>query len=128
MAIQYSFSTRGQTLLVKASGWDEDLEEVQRFGLAIIAAAVERQCQSVLSDERELEYRLNTVDTYAAAVFIAEHAPLVSQVAIVCRADMARDAGFWEDVAVNRGLRVKMFQDLPAAEAWLELPAASATH
>jgi hypothetical protein len=73
----------------------------------------------VLCLESELAYRLGTFDIYAAAGFIAEHAHGLKRAAVVCHPDFKADGAFWEDVAVNRGLMVRAFQDQALAEAWV---------
>lgn len=119
MAIEYEFHTEGDILLVKTSGFDENLQDVMEYGLAIIQAARESGAERVLCDERELEYQLNTFDTYESAEFIASQAPQIAKVAIVCSPDVQADADFWETVAVNRGMRVRMFLDLEKARRWV---------
>lgn len=119
MAIDYSFHVDGNLLRVKASGRDESLEEVMAYGLAIIETAKESGCTRVLCDELELDYALGTFDTFEAAKFIAEQVPGVARVAIVCKQEQADDAEFWETVATNRGMSVRMFHDLEEAEAWI---------
>jgi hypothetical protein len=107
-------------LRVKAVGRDDCLKDVTDYGLAIIEAAVAHACARILCDESELEYALGTLDTYASAKFIAEYAPKVARVAIVCGPQQVADADFWEAVAVNRGLCVRFFLDLGKAETWLD--------
>lgn len=120
MAINYSFSVSGKFLRVTATGKDESLEEVENYGMAIIKAAVSSACTSILCDERKLIYNLGTIDTFESAKFISENAPKVAKVAVVCRAQDYSDAVFWETVAVNRGLQVKMFKKVDDAEQWLK--------
>jgi hypothetical protein len=121
MAITYTTHVSGDTLEVHAQGFDESLEEVQNYGLAIIQAclAAGHNITRILCDERQLEYRLGTLDTYQAAEFISAQAPHVAQIAIVCAPTFIADAQFWETVAVNRGLTVRAFTDLANARRWL---------
>jgi hypothetical protein len=119
MGIQFVTGKEGDTLLVRAHGFDENLDQVQQYGMNIIAVAREQGVTQVLCDERELEYRLGTFDTYTAASYISAHAPAVCKVAIVCRPDDIVDAKFWETVAVNRGLTVRIFKELVDAQNWL---------
>jgi hypothetical protein len=123
MAIQHTVTAEGDTLLVRAWGFDEDLADVQRYGEAVIAGCLAAGCTRVLCDESRLEYRLGILDTYRAATFLAEHAPRVARIALVCPASGFSDARFWEDVAVNRGLLVRVFTSTDAAKAWLGLTA-----
>ncbi len=119
MAIQYTMTVQDNTLLVKASGFDEDLAGVQAYGTAIITAAVAASFDRVLCDERDLEYRLDTLDIYTVGEFIAARAPRVARVAIIPAKRYAADARFWENVVVNRGLTVRVFEDDGAAWRWL---------
>ena len=50
---------------------------------------------------------------------ISTFAPDVARAAVVPNAKYVADAGFWETVAVNRGLSVRIFKDTDAARAWL---------
>lgn len=119
MAISYTFTLNEETLYVKTQGSDDSLEEVVQYGMAIIQAAHASGCRHVLCDELDLTYRLGTLDTFTAAETISHHAPRVGRVAIVCKPQHLSDAEFWETVAVNRGLMVRVFPARAEAEAWL---------
>lgn len=119
MAITYHIQVEGDLLRVTASGFDESLVEVLEYGQAVLAAAITHQCPRVLCDERALEYRLSTLDTYELADVIAGLAPKVARIAVVCDPEGVADADFFENVAVNRGLMVKAFKTLDAAQDWL---------
>ncbi len=120
MAIHYSMKTEGSLLVVTASGFDESLEEVQQYGLAVVQACRQGGHARVLCDEQELEYRLGTLDTFKSAEFLAAQAPRIGRAAIVCNTKFNRDAEFWETVAVNRGLTVRFFKDMDTARQWLD--------
>jgi hypothetical protein len=124
LAIVHTETLDGDTLLVKSSGFDESLEQVQAYGIAVIAACIRHGVTHVLCDDLDLEYRLGTVDTFQSAQFIAAQAPAVARVALVCNPKYIADARFWEDVAVNRGLTVRVFTEVEAARAWLRQGAA----
>ena len=119
MAIEFHCTIENTLLLVKTSGYDESLEEVQQYGLALIQACQEHGVTRVLCDESELEYRLGTLDIFESAAFMSQAAPEVARAAIVCNPRHAADAQFWETVAVNRGLQVRFFPDIEKARAWL---------
>jgi len=119
MAIHYTSKVDGGILFVTASGFDENLEEVQSYGMGIIGLCKESGVTHVLCDERALEYRLGTIDTYQAGKFISEQAPAVARVAIVCNPGFLSDMGFFEDVVVNRGLALHFFRDIDTAREWL---------
>lgn len=120
MAIRYKIKPEGNLLVVKTSGVDESLEEVEQYGMAVIKACLEGNYSRVLCDEVDLEYRLAPFDTYRSAEFIASQAPKVGRVALVCNEKFFTDARFWETVAVNRGLTVRVFKDVEAARQWLD--------
>ena len=119
MAIAHQMSVEGNVLYVKASGRDESEEEVKQYGLAVIQMALAHGAERVLCEETELEYALETFSTYEAAKFIAEVAPKICRVAIVCSPRDAESGAFWETVAVNRGLNVRVTTDLQRAKAWI---------
>ncbi len=121
MSIRYSMQVDGELLRVVASGKDDDLEDVNNYGAAVFAAVQSSGCRRVLCDERELQYSIETVDIYESAEFMAQQARGVAQVAIVTPAGHEEDAEFWETVAVNRGLKVRMFRRMEDAERWLGL-------
>ncbi len=120
MAITYQFRVEGETLLVETSGFDESLEEIQSYQLAIFHAAQEHHCRRVLCDESQLEYLVGTMVTFEAAEFIADLAPLLVRIAIVCQEHSLDDASFFETVVFNRGLQLRFFTSVPQARAWLE--------
>ena len=119
MAITYNIKVEGDLLRVTASGFDESLEQTQQYSLAVIEAAVGHGCRRVLSDERDLKYRLGTVNTYQLAQAILEHAPRMARVALVCHPDSEAEGEFFENVVVNRGLTLHVFTDFDEAEAWV---------
>jgi len=120
VAIKYDFSVDGPLLAVRASGFDESLEEVQDYGMAVIGVAVQSRAELILCDERELEYRLGTTETYRAGEYVARMAPRVVRVALVCSQAAYGDGRFWGDVTGNRGMQTRVFTDIDEARAWLE--------
>lgn len=119
MAIVYDFKTDNGVLRARATGKDDNLEQVISYGMAIIKATQPTGCGKILCDETALIYAPGTIDTFESARFISKHAPDVAKVAIVCRPENINDADFWETVAVNRGLYVEFFKNMADAEKWL---------
>jgi len=119
MAIAYSFHPEKNFLLVTASGFDESLEDTIGYGMAVLEASLEHQCTRVLCDERDLEYRLGTIDTFQLAETAVQAAPKLARIAIVTEPENLESASFYETVAKNRGLSVKVFQEMEKARAWL---------
>ena len=119
VAIDYTMTVQDSILFVHAWGFDESLTEVEEYGKALVQACMANGVMRLLSDERDLEYRLGTFDTFEAAQFIAAYAPHIARAAVVPNAKHVVDAKFWETVAVNRGLSVRLFKDTDAARTWL---------
>jgi hypothetical protein len=119
MAIDYTFHIEKGILTVTAIGFDESMEEVLAYGLAVMNVGIESNVRCILCDETQLEYRISTGDTYASAAALAKAAPRVARIAIVPRPQSYQDAAFWETVVVNRGLTARVFRDVESARAWL---------
>ena len=119
MAITYQFEVQGELLLVTASGKDEGRDDVKQYGRAVLECALANAVTRVLCDERKLEYALDLLSTFESAKYMAEIVPKVARVAIVCKPGKAPHADFWETVAVNRGLQVRMMTDLAEATTWV---------
>lgn len=104
MAINFTATSEGNLLIINASGFDDNLEEVQQYGMAVIEACSKYNVTRVLCDETNLEYRLSVIGTFQSVEFIAAQVPAIAKVALVCSEKSIADAAFWETVAVNRGL------------------------
>lgn len=72
MGIKYSIKVVDNILWVKASGRDDDINDVIQYGEALIKAAVEPNVARVLCDEKDLAYTIGTLDTFKAAEHIAK--------------------------------------------------------
>ncbi len=119
MTITFQAESNDGLLVVTASGQDDNPQQVIAYGSAVIDLAIQHQASRILCDERNLEYRLGTIDTFQAAEAIAARAPKVGRAAIVCRPSNFEDGKFWETVAVNRGLAVRFFIDIDKARVWV---------
>jgi len=119
MAIDFQIRIEDDLVFAAASGYDENLEEALDYNRAVLQACIEHDCSRILTDERELEYRLDTVDTFELATQAARAVPSLTKIAIATGPSNQADADFYETVAVNRGLSVKFFPDLDSARAWL---------
>lgn len=121
---QFETRVEGDLLNARAWGSDDDLEEVKRYGMAIVAACLESGCNKALLDERALQYNLSVTDTYQLADYysgqLRKLLPKIIKTAIVCDRKFMQDAAFWEDCAVNRGLHVKTFSSADQAVLWLD--------
>jgi hypothetical protein len=119
MSISYKTQVEGDLLRVVASGQDESVEEVTAYGMAVLQEILENNVRRVLSDERHLVYSLDVFDSFEAARTLAEAAPKVLRIAIVCRPQDLVDGEFYATVGYNRGVQVRMFTDIDAAEKWV---------
>ena len=124
MTIHFEASIEGTLLRSRAWGSDDDLEDVKRYGLAIITACSEGDCDKALLDERELKYDLSISDTFKLAEYYSNQMqkllPKVIKTAIVCDREFMKEAGFWENTSANRGLNVKVFTSTDSAAQWLD--------
>ena len=120
MVIDHDAKVEGNTLVVTAGGREASLDEARRYVAAVLDAAGQAGCTHILCDERKLEHSLGTFDIYRKAEFTAHSAPRTTRAATVCSPGESADAAFWETVAVNRGLQVRVFTDPAEARAWLE--------
>lgn len=119
MAIKYSFKVDHEILMVKASGKDGSLEEAQDYAKAIIDAAIKSNCTKVLCDESELVYTLSASETYELAQTTAFDAPKIARTAIITLPEYKEIVEFWETVALNRGLLIRVFFNIESAKKWL---------
>lgn len=119
MAIEFSIEYKNPILRVTAKGFDDDIEDVLNYVNVVVNAALKYQCSLILSDERELEYRITTLDTYQLAEFASSYAKHLAKIAIVCNDKFEADAKFYETVTNNRGLQVKVLKSIKDAENWL---------
>lgn len=122
MAIEYSFAGSKDTLIVTASGCDENAREVQDYGMAVIAAARECGCQRVLCDERDLVYQTSALDAVQVLTALAAGAPDIERVAFISSVEGADDAFFHGIAASNRGVEAQAFVDPEMARKWIARP------
>ena len=119
MTITFNVRVEGDLLHVVTSGCHDSLDDSMKYGMSVMAEAVQKNCRRVLIDEHALEYKLATWDIYELGTQIASHMPTILRVAIVCGPQNMPDGAFFEAVVTNRGLVVKMFEDMDEAAAWL---------
>lgn len=122
MAITYLSEMKNGLLSITAAGRDDTVQQVIDYGTAVIELAITYEAKLILCDERNLEYALGTFETFQAAELIAERAPKVARIAIVCKPEFLADGKFWETVAVNRLLRVRVDTDIDQVRNWLLNP------
>ncbi|MBP1627295.1 MAG: hypothetical protein H6Q00_1770 [Holophagaceae bacterium] len=123
MPITCRFRAEGDLLIVEASGRDDGLEDVHRYGMAILAKAASLRTTRILCDERALDYDLDISATFESARLLAgalaQHVPGCARAALVPSPRYLSEARFWSTVAVHRGLTIRAFAELEDARAWL---------
>lgn len=119
MAIQYEIEVDGDLLSARATGAPENVEELKRYGAALVSAGIEAECTKALLDEREMVHSLNEGDLYFLAEQYSTSVPRLVRAAIVFSREYQQNVGFWETCAVNRGLRLRAFMSRDTAVAWL---------
>ena len=100
---------------------------LSRQALLDIASQIEQSGQyKILVDTREAKTVLTTVAIFELAkTLTAHHSIRRNKIALLTLMSQAKQARFFEDVAVNRGVRVKSFTDFDEAIAWLVTQEAS---
>jgi len=97
-------------------------ENVVHYLLEILHQCVTRDCFRVLIEERLEGPRLGTMDIFEIASGghhrLAERYPTVAYVDV--NATNASEMKFAEDVAVNRGISIRVFPSVAGARRWLE--------
>lgn len=119
MPFNYEIKISGELLSARAWGAHDDVEELKRYGAALVAAGAAAECTKALLDERELQHTLNEGDIYFLAEQYSVRAPRLVRLAIVFSEKYTRNVSFWETCAVNRGLVLKVFTSRSSALAWL---------
>jgi len=119
MTIDFRISVEDEFLKVDSFGSCEDFYQLQEYVLAIHQAAVSNSRTKVIVNESQLEYKLTTVETFGSGRFVSRIAPREVKIAVVCKLEGWNNTKFWETVAVNRGVMVKIFIDQDKAEKWL---------
>jgi hypothetical protein len=124
MAYELSVEPRRSYLHIRVTG--NNTTETLRDYLADIRRICEKQkCRDVLIEEHLTGTPLGTFDVFSIVTAEAEHArSVMGRIAFVdCTLGRPTDLqGFAENVAVNRGVNVRIFGDIPSAEQWLTTP------
>jgi hypothetical protein len=97
---------------------------------AVFAEYAAGTASGMLLDLRELQGVPATMDRYKVGMLYSAHAVKMAQarpghklrLAVVGHEPLIDPQRFGEDVAVNRGVNVRVFTDFDAAHAWLEAP------
>ena len=119
MPIQCQMKADDGLLWVRVWGEDGGVDDVSTYFLRVLETARESGCRGILVDERQREYRLDTVDLLTVAELCSRQDAWFRRAALVCHPRHLYDASFWETAAVNRGMNVRVFTSLREALAWI---------
>jgi len=120
VTISYDFTVEGDLLLAKARGTFDTLEKVRAYQMAVIEVFHEHGCRRVICDETELVYRLSIFEIFQAAQTLSELARFAHKAVLVTNPKQMRGATFWETVAKNRGLLVRIVETHEEAQRWMD--------
>ncbi len=119
MAITFEYKIVDDLLLVESNGCDDGINEALNYNLSIINIARENNITKAVIDERKVEYRLSTFDTFKLAEFVVEQIPGAGKFALVFDKKYSDDITFWETVIVNCGLTARVFDNPESALKWV---------
>jgi len=109
---------RGSYLLVEFFG-PFSVEASKQCVDRMVAACREHGQRNVLLDCRRMTGPLPVFDRFQVAEYGAMQGRQLMRLALVRSADNSPADSLVEDVAVNRGMDLKIFSDFTAAEQWL---------
>lgn len=101
------------------------LDDMQKLIHRILGEAKARGRSRVLVDLLQMEGDIPDWERFFLGVETAQVLGRAVQIAVAAQGDKINY--FWENVAVNRGVRAGVFSNRPQAEAWLLRGAAPAT-
>ncbi|MCF8262501.1 MAG: hypothetical protein K9J12_17125 [Melioribacteraceae bacterium] len=119
MSIKYEFEVIGNLLKVKSSGKDDGLQDVLNYSYAVLQKAIESGSARIFCDERELDYAISVGETYNLAEEASKQAFRLARIAILCNPNFIEEGKFYETVASNRGLVVRVSTDYNELMEWL---------
>ncbi len=97
-----------------------DINELTAAREQVITDLQHQGCGRLLVDVRCVEHELGMQDHFEFTAANASLLPVGLHVAVVVRPDFPHIARFIENVAVNRGVVLSVFQEAQDAEHWLK--------
>ena len=96
--------------------------EIREIIPQMVSTIKEKDCFSIVSDYREAELNLSTIDIYEVpkmiSIALGEFDGFRLKRALVVTKDL-KDFHFFDTVSFNQGQNVKLFQDIVEAKKWL---------
>jgi hypothetical protein len=124
MSMALQMSVESGALYVTASG-NFSLAEAQRTFLEMIGAVAQNKVGKVFFDGREVEGNPELMERFYfgefAARTVVDHGLSCLRFACVLKEPLLDPGRFGENVAVNRGMQIKAFDDFKEAQTWLEI-------
>ncbi|MCB2213301.1 hypothetical protein KQI52_14400 [bacterium] len=121
MPIVNEFSIAGTVLMVVVTGEVNTAEELEHNTTLVLQHMLKVGCTRVLADDRNLKIDVNTLDIFKAASKDAESIREMpaEKFGVILPPELAEDAKFYENVAHNRGFRIRFFFDQEEARCWI---------
>src|SRR5215470_16118815 len=127
MSIRQQIHFESGLLSIDAMGEYNSLEEAKRLFLEMLEAVAQYQAKKVLLDGRTLKGNPQDFERFLYSEFAAEETMrlvkehgIFPQFAYVLKEPISDPRRFGENVAVNRGMNLKIFETLEDAFEWLE--------
>jgi hypothetical protein len=121
MAITYSVEPRGQYVYFAGQGVEESLDEDLRIHDFIVRTCKENNCRRALIDDRNVVYTASILSIYELVKRYAqeEMPPYIERAALLANPEFHEDNQFFENVAQNRAINLRVFHDMESAVRWL---------
>ena len=119
MSIQLEFERKQNWAIARLSGSSNAMEEIVAHFPQIAEECVRANTRNLLIDFTQVQISASTLDRFEmgqSAVVFVKHGIKIAAVAQPHHMDQER---FAELVARNRGVNVRAFTDIQAAEEWL---------
>ena len=87
---------------------------------AMVEACRQDQLPKVLLDCRNMTGEIQLFDSFLVAEYGVKMLGIISKIALIGREDQMQHDNFVENVAVNRGVNLKIFTDADDAVDWLK--------
>ena len=94
--------------------------ELPEFASEVVALLDKHSCVRILSDLREVDLRLSTIDLYNIPKLVAEAGVKHNVKRAIVFSKDAEDYKFLETVSDNRGQFVRVFTDFDEAQTWIK--------
>jgi len=106
-------------LLITSSGVFKSQTDVLDYADKLFREFDKWGLKSILMDERKMKHIVSNIDIYEIGKYVAERLAGDYRIAIVYDKEFFSKGGFFETVASNRSLCVRIFLDFNEAEKWL---------